>query len=133
MAVLAPSVPNASRRYFWQEYPPLVVVAIAWILGIFVIAALADLLAPYTYTALDLKARLQPPIGLGGTTQHLLGTDELGRDVLSRLLISVQVSLLIAFASTLLSAVIGLTLGFLAAHFKGWLEQVVLTLIDFQA
>ena len=53
MAALAPSVPKASRHYFWQEYPPLVVVAIAWILGIFIIAALADLIAPYTYTALD--------------------------------------------------------------------------------
>ena len=112
MTVATPLLPKVSRHYFWQEYPPLVVVAIAWIIGIFVIAALADLIAPYAYTALDLKARLQPPVGLGGTTRHLLGTDELGRDVLSRLLISVQVSLLIAFASTLLSAVIGLTLGF---------------------
>lgn len=132
-AISAPSLLSRSRRHFWQDYPPLVVLSIAWILGIFIVAALADLIAPYSYTALDLKARLQPPIGLGGSTRHLLGTDELGRDVLSRLVTSVQVSLLIAFASTLLSAAIGLILGFLAAHFKGWIEQIVLTLIDFQA
>jgi peptide/nickel transport system permease protein len=133
MAVAAPVQPALAQRYFWQDYPPLVVISITWILGIFIVAAVADLIAPYTYTALDLKARLQPPIGLGGSSRHLLGTDELGRDVLSRLLTSVQVSLLIAFASTLLSAMIGLILGFLAAHFKGWIEQIVLTLIDFQA
>jgi peptide/nickel transport system permease protein len=112
MAVAAPSLPKRSRQYFWQEYPPLVVMSIAWIVGIFIVAALADLIAPYAYTALDLKARLQPPVGFGGSARHLLGTDELGRDVLSRLLTSVQVSLLIAFASTLLSAAIGLILGF---------------------
>lgn len=133
VAISAPSLPSRSRRHFWQDYPPLVVLSIAWILGIFIVAALADLIAPYAYTALDLKARLQPPLGLGGSTRHLLGTDELGRDVLSRLVTSVQVSLLIAFASTILSAAIGLILGFLAAHFKGWIEQIVLTLIDFQA
>jgi len=98
-----------------------------------VVALLADLLAPYTYSALDLRARLSPPAFLGGTTAHLLGTDELGRDVLSRLIISVRISLVIAFASTLISAVIGVLLGFLAAHFRGWVEQLVLTLIDFQA
>ena len=83
-----------------------------------VVALLADLLAPYTYSALDLRARLSPPAFLGGTTAHLLGTDELGRDVLSRLIISVRISLVIAFASTLISAVIGVLLGFLAAHFR---------------
>jgi peptide/nickel transport system permease protein len=79
-------------------------------------------------TAVNLFDRLAPP-----SPEHWLGTDELGRDVLSRLIISIRISLLIAFASTILSATIGVLLGFLAAHFRGWVEQVVLTLIDFQA
>lgn len=118
---------------FLQDCSPLVLAGMAWIVGMLLIALLADVLAPYTYSALDLKARLQPPAFFGGTSAHWLGTDELGRDVLSRLIVSIQISLLIAFASTMISALIGVILGFLAAHFRGWVEQLVLTLIDFQA
>lgn len=118
---------------FLEAYPPLVLFGVAWIVAMLAVAFLADLLAPYVFSALDLKARLAPPVFMGGTWAHPLGTDELGRDVLSRLIISIRISLLIAFASTILSATIGVLLGFLAAHFRGWVEQVVLTLIDFQA
>ncbi|PLC53274.1 peptide ABC transporter permease [Pollutimonas nitritireducens] len=118
---------------FLRDCSPLVLAGMGWIVGMLIIALLADLLAPSTYSALDLKARLQPPAFFGGTRAHWLGTDELGRDVLSRLIISIQISLLIAFASTMISALIGVVLGFLAAHFRGWVEQLVLTLIDFQA
>ncbi|MBC7134692.1 MAG: ABC transporter permease [Oceanibaculum nanhaiense] len=118
---------------FLEAYPPLVLFGGAWIVAMLVVALLADLLTPYVFSALDLKARLAPPVFMGGTWAHPLGTDELGRDVLSRLIISIRISLLIAFASTILSATIGVLLGFIAAHFRGWVEQVVLTLIDFQA
>src|SRR5205814_8698583 len=64
---------------------------------------------------------------------HLLGTDELGRDVLSRLIVSIRVSLVIAFGATIISAVVGTSLGFLAASFRGLVEQAVLMLADFQA
>ncbi|MFV9475355.1 ABC transporter permease [Advenella sp. RU8] len=123
-----------SRAKRWlKACPPLVMAGIAWIVLMLVVALFANYLAPYTYSALDLKARLQPPVFLGGEASHWLGTDELGRDVLSRLIISIQISLLIAFISTLISAFIGMVLGFLAAHFRGWVEQLVLVLIDFQA
>jgi len=120
------------RRRF-GHIPPLVVVALAWLAAMLAVACLADILAPYAYSKLDLKARLAPPAFFGGTTAHWLGTDELGRDVLSRLLHSVRISLVVAFASTALSATIGVMLGLIAAHFRGWVEQAVLTLVDFQA
>ena len=69
----------------------------------------------------------------GGGADHALGTDELGRDVLSRLLVSIRISLTVAFLATLLSTLIGVTIGFLGAHFHGWFEQVVLMLVDLQA
>lgn len=116
-----------------RGYPLLVLFGIAWIVTMLLVALFADLLAPYTYSQLDLQARLAPLVFMGGTSAHWLGTDELGRDVLSRLLISVRISLVVAFVSTLLSATIGVVLGFLAAHFRGWVEQAVLTLVDFQA
>ena len=113
--------------------PVTVALAALWLVGVLAVALLADALRPYSITAFDLRNRLAPPVGFGGVSAHLLGTDELGRDVLSRLIVSVRVSLLIAFGATTISALFGTTLGFLAAHFRGWVEQGVLMLIDFQA
>lgn len=106
---------------------------VGWLLAMIAVALLADLLRPYDFKAMDLRGRLTPPIFLGGTTRHLLGSDELGRDVISRLIESVRVSLAIAFLSTLIAATIGITLGFLAAHFRGAIEQIILALVDLQA
>ena len=113
--------------------PGLVLAALLWLAAMLAVALLADAIRPYGITALDLRARLTPPFGFGGTIHHLLGTDELGRDVLSRLIVSIRISLLIAFGATVIAAILGTTLGFLAAHFRGWVEQCVLMLIDFQA
>jgi peptide/nickel transport system permease protein len=110
-----------------------VMLAMGWLGLMVAVALLADVIRPYGITAMDLRARLQPPVGFGGDWAHALGTDELGRDVLSRLIESVRVSLQIAFGATIIAAVFGTTMGFLAAHFRGWVEQGVLMLIDFQA
>lgn len=99
-------------------------------LGLMVLVAIfADVLRPFDITQMDLTSRLAKP----GTLNHLLGTDELGRDVLSRLIQSVRVSLVIAFGATILSAVFGTTLGFLAAQYRGLTEHIVVLLADFQA
>jgi peptide/nickel transport system permease protein len=127
------SVGAAARGRWGGEVPGLVVFAMIWIGAMLTVALFADELRPSSITALDLHARLMPPIGFGGTTRHLLGTDELGRDVLSRLIQSIRMSLLIAFGATAMAATIGTTAGFLAAHFRGWVEQLVLMAIDFQA
>lgn len=113
--------------------PLLVTIAIGWIGLMLFIAFAADLISPYPFTDLHLRNRLAPPVGFGGSWLHPLGTDELGRDVLSRLFASIRVSLLIAFGATLIGATIGVSLGFLAAHFRGAVEQVVLALVDFSA
>lgn len=113
--------------------PVLIICAAAWLAAMLGIALLADLVSPYGYTALNLMNRLAPPIGLGGSWAYPLGTDELGRDVLSRLIYSIRTSLLIAFGATIIGAAVGTVLGFLAAHFRGLVEQAVLTLVDFSA
>ena len=107
--------------------------ALLWLALMLVVAVFADLLRPYSITAIDLSHRLAPPLGFGGTLTHPLGTDELGRDVLSRLIISIRVSLLLAFGATLLGLLMGTSLGLLAAHLGGLVEQAVLMLVDFQA
>src|SRR6476661_1434976 len=117
------------RRISLPAIPVSVALAVTWIVAMLVIAAFAEKIAPYGYTQLDLRNRLSAP----GNVAHWLGTDELGRDVLSRLIVSIRISLLIAFGATAISAVVGTTLGFLAAHFRGAVEQFVLMLTDFQA
>jgi peptide/nickel transport system permease protein len=126
---IAFAAPPRRRR----RVPTIVAVAAGWIAMMLFVALAAEHIRPYGITALDLRARLLPPFGFGGTTAHLLGTDELGRDVLSRLIVSIRVSLLIAFCATVIAAILGTFLGFLAAHFRGLVEQFVLMLIDFQA
>ncbi|WP_111398979.1 ABC transporter permease [Humitalea rosea] len=113
--------------------PALVLFGIAWLVLMLLVAFSADLISPFPYTALDLRNRLAAPIGFGGPWLHPLGTDELGRDVLSRLIVSIRLSLLIAFGATLIGAFVGTSLGFLAAHFRGWVEHLVLALVDFSA
>lgn len=109
--------------------PVAVGLGLLWLTLMVVCAVFADLIRPYDITQMDLSARLMPPL----TPGHWLGTDELGRDVLSRLLQSVRVSLVIAFGATFISAIFGTTLGFLAAQFRGVIEQFVVMLADFQA
>jgi peptide/nickel transport system permease protein len=124
---------NAARpgllKRIRSKVPFLVIWGLLWLALMILIALFADWLRPYPITKMDLSARLAAP----GTPGHWLGTDELGRDVLARLLQSIRVSLIIAFGATLLSAVFGTTLGFLASRFRGSVEHVVLTLADFQA
>lgn len=113
--------------------PPLVLFGLVWLALMLAVALLGDWISPFPYTQLDLRNRLSPPVGFGGDWLHPLGTDELGRDVLSRLIASIRTSLVIAFGATLVGAALGTTLGFLAAHFRGLVEQAVMALVDFSA
>ncbi|RBP94212.1 peptide/nickel transport system permease protein [Rhodobacter sp. 140A] len=126
---LADILPRSHRLRLPAALPVSVALSLFWLAAMLICAALADLLRPYPITRMDLTARLAPPL----TPHHWLGTDELGRDVLSRLIQSVRVSLVIAFGATILSAVFGTTLGFLAAKARGWVEHAVVMLADFQA
>jgi peptide/nickel transport system permease protein len=119
-------------RAMIRRWPTLVVLAFVWIGLCIVAAALAPRL-PVSYQTLDLRARLAPPVLFGGTWHHALGTDEVGHDVFSRLLASIRVSLSVALAGTLIGSTFGTTLGFLAAHFRGWVDDVVMMLADAQA
>lgn len=112
-----------------RQMPFVVCLGIGWIILVIALALAANIVAPYEYTALDLSNRLTPPF----STQHWLGADELGRDILSRLIISIRISLLVAFGATLISACFGTAMGFLAAGFRGRVEQAILMLADFQA
>jgi peptide/nickel transport system permease protein len=128
-ASAAPVVASKAAPQPKKRIPLLVWFGIIWIGFIIVVALSADWITPYRFTAYDLRNRLSLPFH----PLHWLGTDELGRDVLSRLIISIRISLLVAFGATVISAVFGTLMGFIAAHFRGLAEQAVLMLADFQA
>lgn len=93
-------------------------------------AIFASLLSPADPYLQSLTQRFQPPIWAeGGTLQHLLGTDSLGRDYLSRLIYGSRISLLIGFATAMIAGAIGITMGLLAGYFGGRIDLVISFLI----
>lgn len=138
MSEAAQTLPTPARRWsptaaLVRRYPPLVVVAMGFLVAMVLIAVFAAYLSPYDYAQQSLLRRLKPPVWLGGLPEYVLGTDQLGRDILSRLLHGIRLSLFIAFAGTALGAVFGTTLGFLAAHRRGVVEEIIVMLVDLQA
>ena len=81
----------------------------------------------------SLAKRLRPPVWLdGGSWQHPLGTDSLGRDILSRMMLGTRTSLSISSLAVLISAVLGVTLGIVAGYFGGRVDTVIMRLVDIQ-
>ena len=118
----------ALRRRNLKIAVPLLVV-----LTVVLVAVFADARAPFDPTAQHLTYRLRPPRWAArGDPRFLLGTDHLGRDILSRLLYGARVSLPIALAATTTGAIIGVTLGLLSGYFRGSVDSVVTKLIDIQ-
>ncbi len=96
------------------------------IIFLFVLAALlAPVLTPYRFDEMDLGHRLKPP-----SAEHLLGTDEGGRDVLTRMLYGSRVSLLVGVVPTVLSMLLGAALGILAGYLGGWVDALLMRLAD---
>lgn len=113
--------------------PWLVILCCLFVLTMLFIALFAPALAPQHYADQELINRLQPPAFLGGPPEYLLGTDELGRDVLSRLFYATRISIFVAIAGTLIGAVIGTFFGFVAAHLRGLAEETIMMFVDAQA
>lgn len=108
-------------------------IAMGWMTLILIAVVFAEIVAPYDYTKMNLRARLDPPVFAGGSWAHILGTDHLGRDMLSRLINATQVSVGIALVAAVLGGILGTALGFLAVHFRRWVDAIVMALVDFQA
>jgi len=106
------------------------VVGLLVVIAVILTAITAPLLAPHAPTVGDLTLRLLPPVWSGGSRDHILGTDQLGRDTFSRLLFGARVSLLAGLFAVLLSSSIGITLGLIAGYFGGWVDTVISTVVN---
>ncbi len=133
MADSTSNAPGSKASRLTRKYPFLVLLCFAFIATVLLAAIFADFIAPKLFTAQDLLNRLKPPSWLGGPEQYLLGTDELGRDIVSRLLFAIRVSVFVAILGTIIGAVLGTFLGFLAAHCRGWVEETIMMMVDVQA
>src|SRR5579884_2725539 len=121
--------PRSERRYDIFLQPTFVLPVV--VLALLVIAAVfAPLLAPYDPVQTSLSQRLKPPMFAGGTSAHVLGTDKLGRDILSRLIFGARVSLGISLVVIIITSVVGTTLGIMAGYLGGWVDSLVMRVTD---
>jgi len=104
-----------------------------FVLALIVVAAAAPWIAPQDPTRQSLRARLKAPtLEAPDGRAHLLGTDHLGRDVLSRMVWGARVSLLVGFAAVCVGGLVGAGLGILAGYRGGWTDTVIMTVADAQ-
>ncbi len=115
------------QREFWTHFKRnrMALTGLALVLGLFVVAMFAHWLAPYDPNQIDLKQVLMPP-----SQAHFLGTDTLGRDVLSRIIYGSRISLLVGFVAVGLATLIGLVVGALAGYYGGWVDAALMRLVD---
>lgn len=127
MTLLAASTPvlRRHRTRAWLRWWPVALIVL------FVLAAiLAPLIAPYDPNSQNLIGRLKPPGTTSRTFHYLLGSDELGRDLLSRIIFGARASLLVAFASVLLSGTFGVVVGMIAGYRRGIAELIIMRIVD---
>ncbi|MBU2865745.1 ABC transporter permease [Pacificibacter marinus] len=117
----------------FRHLPLLIQLSFGAVAVLLICAIFAQILTPHDITQVDLRNRFQSPAFLGGDWGNPLGTDSLGRDMLSLLLRGIQVSMTIAALGTIGGAVLGVTLGFAGAWIGGWVDDLIGVLIDFQA
>jgi peptide/nickel transport system permease protein len=102
-----------------------IAISVAILAFLVFIALFANVLAPYDYTEKNLQDRLQPP-----SFEHLFGTDQLGRDILTMVMYGARASLFIGFTVTFISMVIGVSIGIFAGYYGGWADEVLMRLTD---
>jgi peptide/nickel transport system permease protein len=119
--------PTGVRRFFRSAAN---IVGVGILLLVALVAIFAPLIAPHDPYAQALSARLRPPVWAGGDMVHPLGTDELGRDLLSRLIYGSRITLLAGFPGALGAAILGSCLGLVAGHFGRQVDTVIMRLVD---
>jgi len=116
---------------FWRQFKRLPILAILLLAPVVICGVFGPWLYPYDPTALDFANTVKPPFWVdGGSMAHLLGTDQFGRDLLSRLIEGARVTLVIAIVGVFGAALIGIPLGMIAGYYGGWTDNIVMRIVD---
>jgi peptide/nickel transport system permease protein len=120
---------SARRRAIRLGDIPIVPTLILLVIAL--VALFANQLAPHNPEVGNLAARFKPPFWqTGGSVKYLLGTDQLGRDVLSRLIFGARVSMVVGIMAVIVAGVVGTALGILSGYLRGWVDQVIMRITD---
>lgn len=103
----------------------LALAGLAAVIVLILVALFAPLIAPYSPTAIDIKNILSPP-----SANHIFGTDELGRDVFSRMIWGSRVSLQVGFVAVGIAVLIGILIGAIAGYYGGWIDSILMRFVD---
>jgi peptide/nickel transport system permease protein len=126
---LSPSRVSSRLSFLRLKDFPLIPVLILGLIAL--VAIFANFLAPHNPEIGSLTARFKPPFWqTGGSTKYLLGTDQLGRDVLSRLIFGARVSMVVGFTAVIFAGTVGTTLGIISGYLGGWVDQVIMRVTD---
>ncbi|HPL96357.1 MAG TPA: ABC transporter permease [Smithellaceae bacterium] len=112
---------------FWEMFykNKLALAGSAIVAALFIVSVFAPWISPYDPGAIDLKHVLAPP-----SAEHWFGTDQLGRDVLSRMIWGARISLKVGFVATGLAILIGMLLGAIAGYYGGWIDTLIMRFVD---
>ncbi len=124
-----PATIRIGRKLWRMRRLPLIPI---FILTLFVVTGIgAPLIAPHNPERGDIRARNVPPAWLeGGSAKYLLGTDHLGRDVLSRVIYGARISLVVVAVTLGIGGVIGVSAGLVAGFYAGWVDEVIMRVVD---
>ncbi|WP_338632245.1 ABC transporter permease [Afipia carboxidovorans] len=138
MSSSASSMPASSRFSAWYRKSALRrilgrssgAIGLAILFVMVAMAVLAPVLAPHDPNTQSLLMRMKPPVFAGGTWNHILGTDHLGRDLLSRVMYGARISLFIGFTTAFIACVIGTVVGIVAGFYPGMIRSVLMRIVD---
>lgn len=130
-AVLAPASDRVGLPKIWRSVRRLPLLPLAMLLLVVVAGVMAPWIAPDDPRKGDLRARMVPPVWLeGGSAEHLLGTDHLGRDIFSRIVYGARISLVVAAVTLGLGGTTGTVLGLLAGWYGKWIDEIIMRIVD---
>lgn len=114
-------------RLFWKRFKRnrLAVLGGVIVLLLFLIALFSPLISPYDPNEIDRKHILEPP-----SMAHPLGTDDLGRDVLSRMIYGSQISLAVGFVAVGIATIVGIFFGAISGYYGGWIDRIIMRFVD---
>lgn len=131
--IVASELPEAERSRTWRKLSrnPAAIAGALILLTVIAAAVAAPYVAPHDPMRQSLLRRFTPPVWLqGGNPSYPLGTDQVGRDILSRIIYGARVSLVVGIAAVAVSLVVGVTLGLLSGFLRGRVDAVIMTVVD---